>query len=154
MASFNKIIIVGYLGRDPELKQTPSGNPVCRFTVATTERRKRSDGETEDQTTWFRVTCWGQIAEFIGGNLSKGHQVYVEGRLHLENYLDREGGQRSSLEVNASAAYSLTNLGEATRTEAASQPKMKAETAATEKALLLNTNKKRNQPVEEDDIPF
>ena len=63
MASFNKITIVGYLGRDPELRYTPQGTPVCDFSVATTERRKDKAGEFQDLTTWFKVTFWGRLAE-------------------------------------------------------------------------------------------
>ncbi len=99
--SFNKITIVGYLGRDPELKHTPQGNAVCKFSVATTERRKNAQGEPEETTTWFRVTVWGRQAELANEYLSKGRQVYVEGRLRLEEYVDREGHTRISPEVTA-----------------------------------------------------
>lgn len=99
--SFNKITIVGYLGRDPELKHTPQGNAVCKFSIATTERRKNAQGEPEETTTWFRVTVWGRQAELANEYLSKGRQVYVEGRLRLEEYVDREGHTRISPEVTA-----------------------------------------------------
>lgn len=100
MASFNKLIIVGYLGRDPELRYTPQGTAICKFSVATTERRKNQTGEPEDHTTWFRVTAWGKQAEIAREYLTKGKQVYVEGRLRVEEFVDREGQTRFSLEVN------------------------------------------------------
>lgn len=101
MSSFNKITIVGYLGRDPELRYTPSGNPVCDFSVATTERKGRRDGEDgEEVTTWFRVSLWGRQAELANQYLQKGRLVYVEGRLTLREYTDRDGNKRSSLEVS------------------------------------------------------
>src|SRR5215813_7371309 len=81
MASFNKIIVVGYLGRDPELRYTPDGTPVCNFSVATTERRKDKSGEFRDVTTWFTVNMWGRQAEVANQYLAKGKQVYIEGRL-------------------------------------------------------------------------
>src|SRR5437868_1829823 len=97
--SFNKIIIVGYLGRDPELRYTPQGTAVCKFSVATTEKRKNANNETaEETTTWFRVTTWGRQAELASEYLSKGRQVYIEGRLRLDEYVDREGQTRTSLE--------------------------------------------------------
>jgi len=102
MASFNKITIVGYLGRDPELRYTPQGTAVCDFSVATTEKRKDKSGEFQDVTTWFRVTFWGRQAEVASQYLSKGKQVYVEGRLSQREWQDREGTTRTSLEVNGS----------------------------------------------------
>lgn len=99
--SFNKIIVVGNLGRDPELRYTPQGTPVCSFTVATNEKRKDKAGEMQDVTTWFRVTLWGRQAETASQYLTKGRPVYVEGRLRLEEWTDRDGKQRSTLEVHA-----------------------------------------------------
>src|SRR5262245_9891757 len=101
MASFNKIVIVGYLGRDPEIRYTPQGTAVCNFSIATTEKRKDRAGEAQDVTTWFRVSAWGRQAEVANQYLSKGKQVYVEGRLRQEEYTDRDGARRQSLEVNA-----------------------------------------------------
>ena len=102
MASFNKITIVGNLGRDPELRYTPQGTAVCQFSVATNERKRDKSGEQQDITTWFRVTSWGKQAENVSKYLSKGRRVYVEGRLHMEEWTDREGKVRQTLEVNAS----------------------------------------------------
>jgi single-strand DNA-binding protein len=100
--SFNKIILVGNLGRDPELRYTPQGTPVCSFTVATNEKRKDRAGEMQDVTTWFRVTLWGRQAETASQYLTKGRPVYIEGRLRLDEYTDKDGNKRQSLEVNAS----------------------------------------------------
>jgi len=99
--SFNKIILVGNLGRDPELRYTPQGIPVCSFTVATNEKRKDRAGEAQDFTTWFRVTLWGRQAETASQYLTKGRPVYIEGRLRLEEWTDRDGKQRYTLEVHA-----------------------------------------------------
>lgn len=99
--SFNKIILVGNLGRDPELRYTPQGTPVCSFSMATNERRKDKTGEMQDQTTWFKVTLWNRQAETAAQYLQKGRPVYIEGRLRVEEYTDRDGKQRHSLEVNA-----------------------------------------------------
>ena len=99
--AFNKVILVGNLGRDPELRYTPQGTPVCSFTLATNERRKDKTGEMQDQTTWFRVTIWGRQAETASQYLTKGRPVYIEGRLRVEDWTDRDGRARYTLEVHA-----------------------------------------------------
>ncbi|MDQ5847259.1 MAG: single-stranded DNA-binding protein [Acidobacteriota bacterium] len=99
--SFNKVILVGNLGRDPELRYTPQGTPVCSFSMATNERRKDKTGEMQDQTTWFRVTLWGRQAETASQYLTKGRPVYIEGRLRVEEWTDRDGKARHTLEVHA-----------------------------------------------------
>lgn len=142
MASFNKIIIVGYLGRDPELRYTPDGTPVCDFSVATTERRKDRSGEPQDITTWFRVTAWRRLAELANQYLTKGKQVYVEGRLIQKEFQDRDGNTRFNLEVTASDIQFLGARGEDAqpmRAVAGAQTRRDEEPAA---------------PVTEDDIPF
>lgn len=99
--SFNKITIVGNLGRDPELRYTPQGNAVCNFSVATNEKKKDKAGDMQDVTTWFRITLWGKQAENASKYLTKGSPIYVEGRLRVEEWTDRDGGQRYTLEVHA-----------------------------------------------------
>jgi single-strand DNA-binding protein len=113
MASFNKITIVGYLGRDPELRYTPSGTPVCDFSVATTERKgKRDGGEGEEVTTWFRVSLWNRQAEVANQYLQKGKLVYVEGRLSQREWTDRDGNKRTSLEVHGTDLQFLGSRGD------------------------------------------
>jgi single-strand DNA-binding protein len=98
--SFNRVILVGNLGKDPELRWTPQGTAVCSFTMATNERRKDKDGQPADIVTWFRVTLWGKQAEVAAKHLAKGRPVYIEGRLRTEVWTDRDNVQRTSLEVN------------------------------------------------------
>lgn len=100
--SFNKIIIVGNLGKDPELRYTPQGTAVCSFSVATNEKKKDKSGELQDVTTWFRVTLWNRQAENASKYLTKGSPVYVEGRLRVEEWTDRDGNNRYTLEVQGS----------------------------------------------------
>lgn len=97
--SFNKIILVGYLGRDPELRYTPQGDAVCNFTVATNDRKRDKAGDFQDVTTWFRVSLWRKQAETASKYLTKGSQVYIEGRLRVEEWTDRDGKNRFTLEV-------------------------------------------------------
>ena len=99
--SFNKIIIVGNLGRDPELRYTPQGVAVCNFSLATNEKKRDKSGELQDVTTWFRVTLWRNQAENAAKYLTKGRPVYIEGRLGVEEWTDRDGKSRYTLEVQA-----------------------------------------------------
>lgn len=112
MASFNKIVIVGYLGRDPEIRYMPDGTAVCNFSVATTEKKKDRSGEAQDITTWFRINVWGKQAEAANQYLSKGRQVYVEGRLSQQEYTDRDGNRRSSLDIRATDVQFLGPRGD------------------------------------------
>jgi single-strand DNA-binding protein len=109
--SFNKVIVVGNLGRDPELRYTPQGTPVCSFSVASNERRKGSDGEFQDITTWFRVTSWGKQAETVSKYLTKGRSVYVEGRLRVEEWTDKDGKSRYTLELHATDVQFIDGAG-------------------------------------------
>ena len=110
--SFNKIIICGNLGRDPELRYTAQGTPVCSFSMATNERRKDKNGEMQDHTTWFRITLWNRLAETASQYLQKGRQVYIEGRLRVEEYVDRDGKPRHSLEVFATDMQFIGSRGD------------------------------------------
>ena len=107
--SFNKIILVGNLGKDPELRYTPQGDAVCSFTMATNERKKDKSGEMQNIATWFRVTLWRHQAENAAKYLSKGRQVYIEGRLRIEEWTDRENNNRQSLEVTATDMQFLSS---------------------------------------------
>jgi single-strand DNA-binding protein len=97
--SFNKIILIGNLGQDPELRYTPSGVAVCSFSLATNEKRRDNTGEMQDVTTWFRVTLWREKAENASKYLEKGRPVYIEGRLRLSEWTDRDNNTRQTLEV-------------------------------------------------------
>ncbi|HZF39992.1 MAG TPA: single-stranded DNA-binding protein [Blastocatellia bacterium] len=147
MASFNKITIVGYLGRDPELRYTPQGQAVCNFSIATTEKRKEPrSGEAQDITTWFKVTLWGKLAELANQYLSKGKQVYVEGRLRQEEYTDREGIKRTSLVVNASDMHFLGTKGDEAGGSYSSQPSQGQRSSGAPEDDL--------EPPHDNDIPF
>jgi single-strand DNA-binding protein len=99
--SFNKIIVVGNLGRDPELRYTPQGVAVCSFTMATNEKRRDKSGDLQDVTTWFKITLWREKAENAAKYLTKGSSVYIEGRLRIEEWTDRENNNRYTLDVQA-----------------------------------------------------
>jgi len=101
MASLSKVILIGNLGSDPEMRFTPDGKPVTSFRLATNRRYTTSAGENREETDWFRITVWGKQAERCNQFLSKGQQTYVEGRLHARNWQGQDGQMRTSLEVTA-----------------------------------------------------
>ena len=101
MASVNKAIIVGNLGRDPEVRYTQSGQAMARFTVATTDTWTDRDNSRQERTEWHNIVVWGKQAETCGQYLSKGRQVYIEGRIQTRKFEDREGKERYFTEINA-----------------------------------------------------
>lgn len=159
--SFNKIIIVGNLGRDPELRQTPQGQTVCKFPVATSEKRRNAAGEQEEVTTWFRVSVWGRQAELAKEYLTKGRQVYVEGRLRLEEYTDRESKTRTSAEVMATDIQFIGQRPEPSGAashfeEPAARPAAAGgrAVASAAPAPVRKNGKTTVTNVQDDDIPF
>ena len=101
MAGVNKAILVGNLGRDPELRQTPNGQSVVNFTLATSETWTDKSGERVERTEWHRIVAWGRTAEMCNQYLSKGRTVYVEGRIQTREWEDKDGNKRYTTEINA-----------------------------------------------------
>jgi single-strand DNA-binding protein len=143
--SFNKIIIVGNLGRDPELRYTPQGSAVCSFSVATTEKRRDKNGEMSDITTWFKVTLWEKRAETASKYLTKGSQVYIEGKLRTEEWTDKEGKTRTSLEVLATDMNFIGTKGGGGMPQTTGQDDSSFDNAP------MPSN---SSPAGDDDIPF
>lgn len=94
MASVNKVILIGNLGKDPEIKYTPGGTPIARFSLATNERTKDKDGNWTDRTEWHNIVAFQRTAEIAGEYLKKGRSVYVEGRIHTDSWDDKDTGQK------------------------------------------------------------
>jgi single-strand DNA-binding protein len=105
--SLNKCLIIGNLGRDPEMRYTPSGQAVTQFTVATNRNFRDGQGEWQKETEWFRVVVWGQQAERAAENLRKGHKVYIEGRIQTRQWEDQTGQKRYTTELVANQVTSL-----------------------------------------------
>jgi single-strand DNA-binding protein len=97
----NKVMLIGNLGREPEMRYTPSGRPVTSFSLATNRSWQSADGERHEETEWFNVVAWGSLAEICQQHLSRGQQVYVEGRLQSRHWDDGEGQKHFSTEVVA-----------------------------------------------------
>lgn len=104
----NKVLIIGNLGRDPEMRYTPSGKPVTTFSVATSRTWNTSDGEKREETEWFNVVAWSSLAEICKQFLTKGQQVYIEGRLQTRHWDDQEGNKHTSVEIVANEMIILS----------------------------------------------
>ncbi len=109
----NKVMIIGNLGRDPEMRYTPSGRPVTTFSVATSRAWNTSEGEKHVETEWFNVVAWSNLAEICKQYLTKGQQVYIEGRLQTRHWDDQEGNKHTSVEIVANEMIILGERREA-----------------------------------------
>ena len=105
--SLNKVILIGRIGRDPEMRYTPSGQPVASFSVATDESYTSKDGQKVEKTEWHRIVVWGKQAEFCGNYLSKGRLVYVEGKLETRKWTDKDGAEKYTTEIKADRVLGL-----------------------------------------------
>ena len=111
--SVNKVILVGNLGKDPEVKFTPSGVPVAKFSLATNERYKDKAGEWQDRTEWHNIVAWQRLAEIVGEYVKKGSKIYIEGRLQTSSWEDKQSGEKKyRTEVVASDLVLLGGRGE------------------------------------------
>jgi single-strand DNA-binding protein len=131
----NKVMIIGNLGRDPEMRYTPAGRPVTTFSVATSRNWTTAEGERRSETEWFNIVAWGSLAEICSQYLKKGQQVYVEGRLQTRHWEDDQGNKRNATEV---VAREMTMLSER-------REKTEGETGEPEESFPQS---------DEDDFPF
>lgn len=113
MASVNKVIVLGNLGKDPEVRHLPNGDAVCNFSLATTESWKDKDGNKQDKTEWHNVVIFRKLAEIAGEYLKKGRPVYIEGRLQTRKWQDKEGKDRYTTEIVADQMQMLGSREEA-----------------------------------------
>jgi single-strand DNA-binding protein len=113
----NKVMIIGKLGRDPEMRYTPSGRPVTSFSVATSRTWTTSDGERHTETEWFNIVAWGNLAEICNQYLSKGQRVYVEGRLQTRRWEGNDGNKHTSTEIVANEMIMLDDRRDSSQTD-------------------------------------
>jgi single-strand DNA-binding protein len=144
MASINKVILIGNLGADPEMRATAAGDAVCHLRLATTEKWKdRTTGEARETTEWHRVVLYRRLAEIAGDYLKKGSPVYIEGRLHTRKWQDKEGNERTTTEIEA---HELKMLGGKSTGDNPGTPSLERKSVAT---ATLST------PADDDfDYPF
>src|SRR6266849_3738849 len=120
--SINKVILVGNVGADPEVKYTPSGVPVGKFSIATNERFKNKSGEWQDRTEWHNIVAWQRLAEIIGEYVKKGSKIYIEGRIQTSSWDDKQSGEKKyRTEVIANDLVLLSGRGEGESSEGRSR---------------------------------
>ena len=148
--SLNKVMIIGNLGRDPEMRYTPSGQAVTQFTVAVNRNYKNAQDEWQEETEWFRIVVWGQQAERAANNLRKGGKVYIEGRLQTRQWEGQDGQKRYTTEL---VANTVTNLERRPRDEAG-DPGYSAEAGPTRSSSAGSPTAAEQPEPEYDDLPF
>jgi single-strand DNA-binding protein len=141
MASLNKVMLIGNLGKDPEVRFTASGQAVAGFSLATSEKFKGKNGEWEERTEWHNITLWGKLAEISGEYLSKGKTIYVEGRLQTRKWQDKSGNDRYTTEIVGDKMQMLSPKGEKSGGDNSPAPKS-------------SSSNYEEPPFQDDDIPF
>jgi single-strand DNA-binding protein len=159
--SVNKVILIGRLGKDPEIKYTPSGAPVAKFSLATDEVFKDKSGETQKRTEWHNIVAWNKLAEICGEYLTKGKQVYIEGRIQSRQWEDQSGNKRTAYDIVAREMKMLGSKADTERYAAASGERAaseRSEPAASASAATVAPASPPEPPPEseitDEDIPF
>jgi len=155
--SVNKVILIGRLGKDPEVKYTPSGAPVAKFSLATDEVFKDRSGEQQKRTEWHNIVAWNKLAEICGQYLTKGKQVYVEGSIRSRQWEDQAGNKRTAYDIVARDMRMLGSKADSERAGAASSagastPTPSAEHATVERSLAAEPP--AEPEITDEDVPF
>lgn len=152
--SVNKVILVGHLGKDPEVKYTPSGTPVAKFTLATNERFKDKEGNWQDRTEWHNLVAWQRTAEIVGEYCKKGSQIYIEGRLRTDSWDDKESGQKKyRTEIVVNDLVLLGGRGQSDEAGAGGGGRARA-AANTMDQRVPEADHAASTQITDDDIPF
>jgi single-strand DNA-binding protein len=151
--SVNKVILIGRLGKDPEVKYTPSGSPVAKFSLATDEAFKDRSGEQQKRTEWHNIVAWNKLAEICGQYLTKGKQVYIEGSIRSRQWEDQAGNKRTAYEIIARTMQMLGSKADSDRVAtAAAAPPPSAERAPMEKPAAAEPT--AEPEITDEDVPF
>lgn len=148
--SLNKVMLIGRLGQDPELKYTPSGSAVCNFSIATSESWTDKAGQKQEKTEWHRIVVWGKLAELCNQYLGKGRQAFVEGKLQTRSWEDKEGQKKYTTEVMANTVQFLDSK----QTATGSVGTEKNNTAVANESNAPAYNIEAQDQFASDDIPF
>lgn len=148
--SVNEVTLLGNLGKDPELRYTPSGAAVATFSLATTEKFKDRDGQKQEKTEWHNIVVWNQLAEICSKYLHKGSQIYAKGKIQTRSYDDRDGNKRYITEINVNNMQMLNNCGDR------NQPQDNPYQPPQETRQQKQDNYAQHQPAftDDDEIPF
>lgn len=148
--SVNKVILLGRLGQDPEMKFTPSGQGVCNFSIATSKKWTDKAGQKQERTEWHRIVVWGKLAELCNQYLSKGRQAFVEGELQTRSWEDDQGGKRYATEINAMSVQFIGG-----QQEAGQQQQQQSQQQQPQQQQQQGQPQQGQQPqYTADDIPF
>jgi single-strand DNA-binding protein len=152
MPNFNKVMLMGNLTRDPELRYTPNGQAVADIGIAINRRRKGQDGERRDDTTFVTVTAWGRQAEIINEYFSKGRPIFIEGRLQLDEWTTQEGQRRSKLKVILENFEFLTSRGDSSGDSGGQRSRPQQQQQTSRRSEPSHDNESGDEPF--DDVPF
>ena len=150
--SVNKVILIGRLGKDPEVKYTPSGAPVAKFSLATDEVFKDRSGEQQKRTEWHNIVAWNKLAEICGQYLTKGKQVYIEGSIRSRQWEDQAGNKRTGYDIVARTMQMLGSKADSERTAAAVAAAPAAERPPVEKPPA--SEPPAEPEITDEDVPF
>ncbi|MGB9617961.1 MAG: single-stranded DNA-binding protein [Desulfomonilaceae bacterium] len=152
--SLNKVMLLGYLGRDPEVRYTSSGRAVATFTLATSQRWKDQDGTEQERTEWHRIVAWGKLGEICSEYLSKGKQIFLEGRIQSREWEDQDGNKRTTYEIVANDIIMVGSAGaqQARSEEIPRKPAQPPQGKATPPSS--RGDDRYPPPPSDDDIPF
>jgi single-strand DNA-binding protein len=147
--SVNKVILIGRLGKDPEVKYTPSGTPVAKFTLATDEAFKDRAGEQQRRTEWHTIVAWSKLAEICGEYLTKGKQIYIEGSIRSRQWEDQGGNKRTAYEIVAREMKMLGSRADSERNAPSAPNRAPAESEASPEPSPTSAPE-----ITDEDIPF
>lgn len=151
--SVNKVILIGNLGKDPEVKYTPSGTAVANFSLATNERYKDKDGQWQDRTEWHNIVAWQKLAEIVGEYLKKGSKAYIEGRLQTSSWEDKQSGEKKyRTEIIAQDLVLLGGRGEGEGEGRVSRAA--ANSSFDQRTPQRNDELAQGAEITDEDIPF
>jgi single-strand DNA-binding protein len=149
MIGVNKVILIGNLGKDPELRYTPSGQPVATFSLATTERWNDRNGQRQDRTEWHNIVAWGKLGELVNQYLKKGRSAYIEGRITTRSWDDKDGNKRYKTEIVANQIQFLN-----TNTQSNGDGGNSFDQGMPDYSMRPSEPGPETAPVAEDDLPF
>jgi len=152
--SINKVVLLGNLTRDPELKYTPAGTAVCTFGVATNRSWTTADGQTKEEAQYHRIVAWQKLAELCGKLLSKGRKVYLEGRITYREYTDKTGLERHITEIVLDDFIVFSDGKRYEQRDTEARPTSTVEKPEKETSTTQEQEKKESEDVNPDDIPF
>ncbi len=155
MVGVNKVILIGNLGKAPELRRTPSGQNVASFPLATTERFSGKDGEKRENTEWHNIVAWGRLAELANQYLSKGRSAFIEGRIQTRSWDDRDGVKRYRTEIVANSIQFLGSGGSNGGSNGGSEYDRSFDQSGPDRQMPdMSSHVQEPDPIAEDDLPF